>query len=313
MTKTFLAGLIALSLLSPVVSYSADSVVVVPLGKTVNIEKVWRGEWALGTSYSAGDGVSYSGSSYVCLEDHTASASNDPPSLVWDLLAQKGETGPTGLTGSTGPTGPAGATGATGATGAIGPQGDPGPTGLTGATGPAGPTGATGATGPQGDPGPTGLTGATGPAGATGATGATGPQGDPGPTGLTGATGPAGPIGETGPQGIQGPQGPQGIQGIPGTSAPTVTAARNISGDYTVLPTDGVITTSGANTLTLPSASAAGAGKIIIVYSKTNPFSIFTVNGELIWDNTGASQPSYTGLFQIGLVSDGNSEWIRMY
>ena len=259
MTKTFLAGLIALSLLSPVVSYSADSVVVVPLGKTVNIEKVWRGEWALGTSYSAGDGVSYSGSSYVCLEDHTASASNDPPSLVWDLLAQKGETGPTGLTGSTGPTGPAGETGATGATGAIGPQGDPGP------------------------------------------------------TGLTGATGPAGPIGETGPQGIQGPQGPQWIQGIPGTSAPTVTAARNISGDYTALPTDGVITTSGANTLTLPSASAAGAGKIIIVYSKTNPFSIFTVNGELIWDNTGASQPSYTGLFQIGLVSDGNSEWIRMY
>ena len=289
MTKTFLAGLIALSLLSPVVSYSADSVVVVPLGKTVNIEKVWRGEWALGTSYSAGDGVSYSGSSYVCLEDHTASASNDPPSLVWDLLAQKGETGPTGLTGSTGPTGPAGATGATGATGAIGPQGDPGPTGLTGATGPAGATGATGATGPQG------------------------PKGDTGDTGLTGATGPAGPIGETGPQGIQGPQGPQGIQGIPGTSAPTVTAARNISGDYTVLPTDGVITTSGANTLTLPSASAAGAGKIIIVYSKTNPFSIFTVNGELIWDNTGASQPSYTGLFQIGLVSDGNSEWIRMY
>ena len=193
MLKPLFAGLIAMSLFSPVVSFSANRVVVIPLGSSANIEKVWRGEWVAGATYSAGDAVFSSGSSYVCLEDHVASASNDPPSLQWDLLAQKGATGPTGLTGPAGPTG---------ATGATGPQGTTGP---AGAQGPKGDTG---------DAGPAGATGATGAQGATGSQGATGAQG---PKGDTGDTGPAGATGPQGSQGPQGPQGPQGIQGIPGS------------------------------------------------------------------------------------------------
>ena len=292
MSKPILAGLIALLLLSPIVSFSANRVVVIPLGSSANIEKVWRGEWVAGATYSAGDAVFSSGSSYVCLEDHVASASNDPPSLQWDLLAQKGATGPTGLTGPTGSTGPAGATGATG------PQGPPGP---TGAQGPKGDTG---------DTGPAGAAGAIGAQGATGSQGATGAQGPKGDTGDTGPQGATGPQGSQGPQGATGPQGPQGIAG---TSAPTVTAARDVSGNYNILPTDGIVTTSGGNTLILPLATSAGAGKIIYIYSKTSDFTIATTGGNLIWDGNADTHPSIPGIFQIGVVSDGASNWLIIF
>lgn len=94
------------------------------------------------------------------------------------ITGDTGNTGATGasITGATGQTGANGATGETGATGATGPAAATGTAGDTGVTGPTGPTGATGATGtsvtgPTGLTGPTGQTGLMGPTGATGATG----------------------------------------------------------------------------------------------------------------------------------------------
>ena len=139
--------------------HAEDRVVVIPLGADVNIEAPikWQGEWEEGASYKTGDGLQYNGSSYICLQGHTASTSNSPPSdSFWSLMATKGDKGDEG---------------------AIGPQGIPGP---IGATGPQGIPGPVGATGPQGVPGPVG---ATGPQGIPGPVGATGPQGIQGPAG----------------------------------------------------------------------------------------------------------------------------------
>lgn len=45
---------------------------------------LWRGAWSALTAYSAGDGVSRNGSSYVAISANTNSA---PPSANWDVLA----------------------------------------------------------------------------------------------------------------------------------------------------------------------------------------------------------------------------------
>lgn len=50
----------------------------------------WKGEWDIATSYSAGEGVSYNGSSYVALVDDTGT---EPPSAgVWNLVNKRGAT-----------------------------------------------------------------------------------------------------------------------------------------------------------------------------------------------------------------------------
>lgn len=122
----------------------------------------WQGDWVTSTAYVVNDGVSYNGSSYICIGDHTAGATTEPGigaswETVWGLIAMVGATGPTGYTGYTGYTGPEGA-----ASTVTGPTGYTGYTGYTGAAGAQGPTGYTGYTGPQG---PTGYTGYTGPTG----------------------------------------------------------------------------------------------------------------------------------------------------
>ena len=103
----------------------------------------FRGAWANGIDYAAGDVVQYGGSSYYAPIGIFSSYS--PPGYSWVLVSSIGDTGPTG------PTGPEGATG---------------PTGTAGDTGPTGPQGVTGPTGPESTvTGPTGATGPTGPAG----------------------------------------------------------------------------------------------------------------------------------------------------
>ena len=130
--------------------HGEDRVVVIPLGGDVNIEAPikWQGEWKEGASYKAGDGLQYNGSSYICLQGHTASTSNSPPSdSFWSLMATKGDKGDEGAIGSQGVPGPVGATGPqgdTGPVGATGPQGDPGPVGATGPQGIQGPAGSSG-------------------------------------------------------------------------------------------------------------------------------------------------------------------------
>jgi len=56
----------------------------------------WQGPWTDGATYTADDAVQFSGSSYYCLADHTASAANQPPGdgSIWELLADKGASGP---------------------------------------------------------------------------------------------------------------------------------------------------------------------------------------------------------------------------
>jgi collagen type VII alpha len=85
----------------------------------------FQGAWSNLTTYSTGDAVFYSGSSYISLT--SGNINNTPTSgAPWALLAQSGSagvagaTGPTGATGATGPAGSAGIPGATGPTGADG-------------------------------------------------------------------------------------------------------------------------------------------------------------------------------------------------
>lgn len=76
----------------------------------------WKGAWVTSTSYNVGDGVSQSGSSYVCILAHTSGAASQPGiggswATYWNVIASKGDPGPTGATGPTGPQGPQGPTG----------------------------------------------------------------------------------------------------------------------------------------------------------------------------------------------------------
>ena len=123
--------------------------------------KKWQEQWVTSTLYVIGDGVynSATGTSYVCLVQHTAGATDDEPGVgateatYWSEVA----------VGAAGPTGPTGYTGWTGPAGSIGPTGYTGYTGYTGWTGAAG--AASTVTGPTGYTGYTGYTGPTGPAG----------------------------------------------------------------------------------------------------------------------------------------------------
>ena len=111
-----------------------------------------NGGWVVSTEYVETNALIYNGSSYRCIADHTATASNEPGigvtwDTVWELLAQKGDQGIQGLQGDKGDKGD------TGLTGDTGPQGPEGPQGLKGDTGDTGATGAQGPAGPQGVPG----------------------------------------------------------------------------------------------------------------------------------------------------------------
>ena len=185
--------LLSLTILSAT-AFGEDRVVVIPMMDEIKIGAPieWKGQWQERASYVPGDGSQYVGSSYICIESHTASIDNAPPnSSFWSLMAAQGEKGESGETGAQGIQGPQGI---------VGPPGIPGPQGAKGDTG---------ATGPQGLQGPKGD---TGPQGVPGPVGDTGPQGIPGPVGATGPQGIPGPVGATGPQGIQGAAGTSGIQ-----------------------------------------------------------------------------------------------------
>lgn len=207
----------------------------------------FRGSWSMAQSYAVGDGVSYSGSSYVAMGANVGRQPDMSP-LYWALVAQSGSQGPTGPGGPQGLQGPTGYAGPAGPTGPLGPSGAPGPAGAggtSGATGPAGPTGAPGATGSAGltfrgvyqsafnyaandtvtYQGSTYLSTITGNQGhvptenpslwsVLAAQGLTGANGAPGTAGLQGATGPQGPQGLPGADGANGAAGMTGIAGL---------------------------------------------------------------------------------------------------
>lgn len=67
--------------------------------------RAWKGPWLRELRYSPGDVVEHLGSSWRCLLRHRDS---EPPSVKWELVAQKGQTGVGGARGFIGPTGPEG-------------------------------------------------------------------------------------------------------------------------------------------------------------------------------------------------------------
>lgn len=182
-------------------------------GPTGAVGMVWKDVWAATSTYSAGDTVSFSGSSFLSLIDNNTGNPPASSAIVWRPVAIKGEGG---VTGATGPTGSAGQPGVTGATGSTGATGLPGVTGATGSTGALGATGATGSNGALGATGATGSTGANGLPGESGATGATGPTGTKGSTGATGLPGVTGVTGSTGALGATGATGAAGATGAVG-------------------------------------------------------------------------------------------------
>jgi hypothetical protein len=84
----------------------------------------WLGEWN-GGGYDINQGVSYSGSSYICIQSNSGYQPDSYPQF-WQLVASKGQDG---VNGSDGSQGPQGEPGSPGNDGAQGPQGEPGQNG----------------------------------------------------------------------------------------------------------------------------------------------------------------------------------------
>ena len=288
----------------------------------------WRGTYDPDVTYSAYDGVTYSGSSWV-LVTYVGFPGYTPSEPVWQLIASQGGQGESG---------PSGSTGATGETGNTGPQGTvinsfkgawdgyyyytlgdivtypPNSESLwilasTGGwtVGGAPPgygwailasQGATGATG-------IGETGVTGPTGLTGETGVTGPSGfgETGVTGPSGATGPQGPTGDMGPTGNSGGDGQTGATGPVGETGVTGPTGLNADIKYTVVVSQyyaplnsrlAANTTSGAFTVYLPEYPAVGDAVEIVDIGGTFAANNLAVNvvdvGQLI---DGQAPPLY--------------------
>jgi len=240
-------------------------------------------------------------------------ATSHPATLEVVFAGPAGATGPSGLQGGSGLAGPPGTAGPMGPIGATGPTGNPG---AAGATGPTGVTGPTGPTGPTGISGPTGPTGATGPTGFPGPSGPTGPTGLTGPTGIFGATGPTGPTGGTGgtgPRGLSGPSGPAFSNVF---SMDTTVHA----GTYTIpTSTNSVTLTTGPSTITLPSASAIGAGAKIWIVTMTpgTEFTIQRQGSDTIFmsgcgTETGCGMTSFQNDDPVQIYSTGTT-WIVTY
>lgn len=81
--------------------------------------------------------------------------------------------------------------------------------------------------------------------------------------------------------------------------------------NYTIQTTDGTIITNGGYTFTLPTASSAGAGKILYLYCKVSQVTINRSGSDTIYDkdgNSGTSDSFWSGVF----VSDGVSGWYQV-
>ena len=229
-----------------------------PVGPPGPAGMAFKGAWASGTAYSAGDVVTHDGEAWLALQDSRATIPSASADKAWARLSARGAmgaAGPAGPSGPPGPQGPEGPAGTPGLTGSLGPVGSPGP------LGPPGPPGAAGPQGPAGPRGPQGLLGPRGPAGMTfkgewqagdsygafdavtfggqtwiarresravepSATSAAdwarvAARGDPGPVGPKGDSGPAGVVGPAGPPGSPGDRGPVGPAGMAGPAGPS--------------------------------------------------------------------------------------------
>ena len=104
--------------------------------------------------------------------------------------------------------------------------------------------------------GPTGAQGPIGPQGIQGPVGPAGPVGATGPQGAQGPAGPVGPAGATGPQGPQGPQGPALNENATIYNAASQSLTSGTAVSLPTVLTNNSLTTTTANTITVPSAGA---------------------------------------------------------
>ena len=223
------------------------------------------------------------------------------------------------IAGPMGPQGPAGVNGLDGATGPMGPQGPAGINGLDGATGPMGPQGPAGVNGLDGATGPMGPQGPAGNDGLDGATGPMGPQGPAGVNGLDGATGPMGPQGPAGINGLDGATGPMGPQGPMGLSGvPTAFTFLSKTTNYTITSSDILNnvylknTSNSLITITLPSASIAGSGKMIYITStSTSLYQSINVLSNGV-DTIYGFYSNTTGTMNISTMTSSNIGWIQL-
>lgn len=131
-----------------------------------------------------------------------------------------------------------------------------------GGVGPRGPKGEKGDKGEQGPQGIQGIQGIQGERGLEGPMGPVGPKGDTGERGPKGEDGPQGPpgaVGPIGPQGLQGVQGPPGPKGDVGPQGPPGPAGAN-SAPQTLSYTNGQLSISGGNTVTIPTILSGSGG-----------------------------------------------------
>lgn len=158
-----------------------------------------------------------------------------------------------------------------------------------------------------------------GPQGPKGDTGATGPQGSQGPKGDTGAQGPQGVQGVQGPQGTQGPQGntgAQGVQGVPGpTVAPTLVVAEASSFTYaTATHLNRIInlTSTTAQTITLPSGPEVGEGIVVVQWDNGRYQFVAGANAAVFHENgwTKTTQRYAMATASVVEVSGGVTRWL---
>lgn len=75
-----------------------------PIGPTgADGDITWESAWSSLTSYNVNEAVTYNGTSYVCILNHTDQT--PPNATYWDVLAAKGDQGDQGNTGAQGNTG----------------------------------------------------------------------------------------------------------------------------------------------------------------------------------------------------------------
>ena len=144
-------------------------------------------------------------------------------------------------------------------------------------------------------------------AGLTGVTGVTGVTGLQGIQGLTGVTGVTGATGEQGVQGITGVTGVQGVTGATGSASVINFSA--LTGNTTLDNNYGFVTTSGAITITLPTAvGCAGREYTIKKIDATTTLIVMTTSAQTI-DGDPPPLTLTVRWVSLSFVSDG-SNWL---
>ena len=146
-----------------------------------------------------------------------------------------------------------------------------------------------------------------------------GPQGPAGVNGLDGATGPMGPQGPAGNDGLDGATGPMGPQGPMGLSGvPTAFTFLSKTTNYTITSSDILNnvylknTSNSLITITLPSASIAGSGKMIYITStSTSLYQSINVLSNGV-DTIYGFYSNTTGTMNISTMTSSNIGWIQL-